>query len=250
MSCILAVDSGNTMIKWGVYRDGWLLQAQVMNIDSSSLSSAWSALPQPTSIIVSHVSTLQIRKQLSKCLSVWPVQVIWINSVFEQCGVSNRYKDPAQLGSDRWASLIGAWAIQKKACLVINIGTAVTIDMLSSSGDFLGGIILPGPNLMMQRLDEKAALINIEGEAGSFEVFPTDTISAIYSGVIHALLGAIDRMQAVLLSRITERSHLGENIISGGGAPLLLPHLGATVKHVNNLVLEGLVIMASDALQK
>lgn len=248
MSCILAVDSGNTMIKWGIYRGGWLLQEQVMNVDSSILSLDWRTLPEPTLIMVSHVSTLQIKDQLSDLLSIWPIRATWVTSVLRQCGVSNCYRDPEQLGSDRWASLIGAWAIQKKACLVISVGTAVTIDMLSSSGDFLGGIILPGPSLMLQSLDEKTALINTE--SGSFEMFPVDTFSGTYSGIIHALLGAIDRMQAILLGRITERSLLGKNIISGGGAQLLLPYLGATVKHINNLVLEGLVVMANDTSQK
>ncbi len=248
MSSILAVDAGNTMTKWGLYLDGWLSQEQVLNADLHSISSTWQSLQQPTIIVVSHVSTLQTRKKLVELLSIWTIEPMWVTSEVVRCGVSNHYRDPDQLGCDRWAALIGAWSIQSKACLVINVGTAVTIDMLSSKGDFIGGIILPGPSLMMQSLDEKTALINVE--SGKFEVLPTDTMTATHSGVIHALVGAIDRMQAILLRHITTPALLGHHIVSGGGASILLPHLDVTVQHVKNLVLEGLVVMARDSENK
>ncbi len=248
MSSILAVDAGNSITKWGVYLDGWLSQDQVYNADLSSIISIWKSLQQPTIIIVSHVSTLQIKTQLVELLSIWTVKPYWVISETERCGVSNHYRDPDQLGCDRWAALIGAWSIQNKACLVINVGTAVTIDMLSSKGDFIGGIILPGPSLMLQSLGEKTALIN--AEQGKFEVLPRDTMSATYSGVIHALVGAIGRMQTILLNHITEPCLLGHHIVSGGGASILLPHLNITVQHVKNLVLEGLVVMARDSANK
>lgn len=246
MPSILVIDAGNTMIKWGIYQNTWLLQGEIKNADFSVDFFHRQSLPAPDKILLSHVSTPDIKAQLIESLSFWPVDPEWITSLPVQCGVSNHYHHPEQLGCDRWAALIGAWHIQKQAGLVIDVGTAVTIDMLSGSGDFLGGIIIPGPTLMLENLGKKTAKIN--AETGRFELFPADTNNAIYSGIIHASVGAISRMQAVLLTHIKETVSQGEHIISGGGAQILLPHLEMPIKHIHNLVLEGLVVIARDSV--
>ena len=70
----------------------------------------------------------------------------------KQCGVRNGYAKPAQLGSDRWAALIAAWHLVQRKCLVVDSGTATTIDTLSGQGEFVGGLILPGVELMQRSL--------------------------------------------------------------------------------------------------
>ncbi|MEK7302238.1 MAG: type III pantothenate kinase [Pseudomonadota bacterium] len=246
MSYLLAIDSGNSYVKWGLH-DGnqWLKQGKVFYDTVGSLEKEFIDLPVPTSIVISHVARAVTRNELNRLISIWPItKPQWITTHTSQCGVSNGYSNSNQLGSDRWAALIAAWKIQCRACLVINVGTAVTVDVLSESGKFLGGIILPGIHLMLKSLQAGTQLINVE--MGDYEDFPVNTNDAIQSGVMQCLLGAIDRMYNLLL--LQQDHSVGNCIISGGGASILVPFIKFPINVVDNLVLEGLVIIAADTL--
>lgn len=245
MSYILAIDSGNSYVKWGLFDKGRCLKHGNVSYDRVPfLQNYFKELVEPKLIIISHVARTTTKNQISEQIAIWPVKPYWIRSCSFQCGVSNGYSDPRQLGSDRWAALIYAWRIQQKACLVINVGTAVTIDALSESGKFLGGIILPGIQLMLKSLQLGTQLIN--ADMSKYEDFPVNTNSAIQSGVIHSLIGAIEHMYDLLSLQI---NHPVENcIISGGGASLLIPFIKIPIKAIDNLILRGLVVIAEDYL--
>lgn len=243
ISYLLAIDSGNSFLKWGVH-DGknWLIQDKVAQSNLLSLKEIWSQIPEPASIIISCVAHKLLREKLSLLLSYWPIEPRWISALPRQCGVSNGYVNPFQLGSDRWAALVAAWSIQQQSCLVINVGTAMTIDALSIEGKFIGGIILPGQQLMFESLESNTQLDSFQN--GCYEDFPCNSSNAIYNGVIHSLIGAMERMH-FLLSQYSNQS-VGNCIISGGGSTLLLPYIKLPYQAINNLVLEGLKIIASD----
>jgi len=246
MSHILAIDSGNTFIKWGFYDHSDLVfQGKVKHDENAILAQAWQNLPEPSYIIVSNVAGDIAQKNLVELCSSWITKLHWVTAVRRQCGVRNFYTDPGQLGSDRWAALVAAWNLELQSSLVINIGTAMTVDALSDSGDFLGGLILPGPDLLFNVLKAHTAIpcTNL----GKFEQFPVCTSDAIYSGVIQSLVGAIERMNQVLCM------HLGYSmqncIISGGASSLILPHLRIQTTVIDNLVLEGLFLIANDQIK-
>ena len=243
MPYLLAIDSGNSFLKWGIH-DGnqWLTQDKVSQDDILLLKDSWSHIPSPTSIIVSCVTHTILRDKLSLLLSIWPIEPRWISALPRQCGVSNGYTDPYQLGSDRWAALVAAWAIQRQSCLVINVGTAMTGDALSVPGKFIGGIILPGQQLMFKSLKANTQLDSFQN--GCYEDFPSNSGNAIYNGVLHSLIGAIERMYSLLSLHADQP--LGNCIISGGGAVMLLPYIKLPSMIIDNLVLEGLMIIASD----
>ena len=113
----------------------------------------------------------------------------------EQCGVTNGYRNPAQLGSDRWAALIGRTpsAGCASAALVVVCGTATTIDFLSADGVFKGGVILPGVGLMLRSLHDGTAALPEPGRRIRRD-YPTQTVDAIASGCQHAQAGAIERL--------------------------------------------------------
>lgn len=243
MSYILAIDSGNSYIKWGLYADNlWINKGKVLHNEVLTLKGEFSDLPRPMLVIISHVARSVTRDQLATLISIWSTKTHWIVAQAFQCGVLNDYENPAQLGSDRWAALIAAWKIRHHACLVINVGTAVTIDVLSDSGKFLGGIIMPGIHLMLNSLLSGTQLIKTD--TGSYRNFPQNTNDAIQSGVVQCLVGAIERMYNLLSSQ--QDYPIEACIMSGGGASSLTPFIKIPVTIVENLVLEGLVIIAND----
>jgi type III pantothenate kinase len=202
------------------------------NADTARLRQEWSMLPPPARIIVANVAGSAREQQLRDLCAAWEAVPEFIAARSAQCGVTNRYERAERLGSDRWAALIGAWKHQQRACLVVNCGTATTVDALSDQGEFLGGTILPGLRLMRQSLAHNTA--QLPDAAGMLQDFPRDTADAIYSGAIRATQGAI-RYQYGLLQNAAAVC-----LLSGGAADQIQMQLGIPVERVDNLVLQGL----------
>jgi type III pantothenate kinase len=237
---ILAIDAGNTRIKWGLWEErGFAAQGSVLTARAPELADALHALARPTAAIGSSVAGAAAKAQIEQTLAAWGVPVRWIASSPAACGVSNGYVEPAQLGADRWAALIGAHARFAEPCVVVNAGTAITIDALAADGRFLGGLILPGIELMAGALARGTA--GLPQQPGRFEPFPTSTGNAIHSGAVHAACGAIERMQRALRAAGHDQPRV---VLSGGAAHLLAPHLEPTPTHAPALVLDGLIALA------
>ena len=234
---ILAIDAGNSRIKWGVHEDeSWLVQGWVKTAQSARLASAWSALESPDAVIAANVAGPNVARALAACARRFRRRVRFVKSAPSQCGVKSAYADPAQLGPDRWAALIAARRFHRGPCAVVNAGTTMTVDALTADGVFLGGMIVPGAELMRAALARGTAGLRPRG--GRFAFFPARTADAIESGAINALAGAVERML-----RFMEEAGQAEplTLVSGGAAQLVAPQLNGTVEVVDNLVLEGLV---------
>jgi type III pantothenate kinase len=121
---------------------------------------------------------------------------------------------------------------------VVNAGTTMTVDALSAESIFLGGLIVPGYDLMRAALDANTARLRLA--QGKFSYFPDTTADAIASGALNALAGAIDRMCRYMVETGEADPRV---LVSGGNAPLLVPHLSAQAQLVDNLVLEGLALI-------
>lgn len=238
---VLAIDAGNTRIKWGAH-DGtqWLKQSSVDTARAARLKAMLAGLPAPRAIVVANVAGVALREKILRALPSTPPSR-WIKSARAQCGIRNSYADPSQLGCDRWAALIGAYRLYGGPAVVVNAGTALTVDALSSEGVFVGGLIVAGAELMRKALAGNTAAL--KARPGKFSFFPNTTGDAIMSGAINALCGAIERM-ARFLEETAATAPLC--VLSGGGAALIEPHLNLAVKVVDNLVLEGLLTIARE----
>jgi type III pantothenate kinase len=239
---ILAVDAGNSRVKWALHdgrtfvHDSWVTHA-----DLDSLDRQWSSLPAPSTIVIANVAGDEMGQKLRAFSERWHTEPQWASSARSQAGVFNKYDDPSQLGVDRWAALIGARRLFSDACVVVNAGTATTIDALSSQGDFIGGIIVPGFDLMHESLAAQTA--RLSAERGNFTAFPRMTRDAITSGAIQALCGAVERMRDAMLAAGHREPQL---IFSGGAGEIFARHMGRPVRVVDKLVLEGLVHIAME----
>lgn len=241
-SLLLAVDSGNTNVKWGLHDgSGWSKRGVAAQGNKLLLEREWQNLREPERVIVSNVANIQAKSDLLELLSRWKAEPQWVSAAAYQCGVRNYYQDPAQLGSDRWAALLAAWQLQRQGCLVVDAGTAITVDALSDTGEFLGGIIVPGIELMQKALMGNTAFLKTQ--VGKFCDYPDSTGDAIYSGALHAIAGAVERMAAVLTVTL---GRVPDCILSGGGAQQMHAQLHMEATVVDNLVLEGLVVIAQE----
>ena len=238
---LLTIDAGNSFVKWA-YHDGHAWVSQQRASLAAFCADPLHYLDKPaTRIVISNVAGNTFQEALVRAL---PGSILyWIKAKPKACGVHNQYNIPAQLGSDRWSSLIAARAINSAPCLVVSIGTALTVDMLAENGDFFGGLITPGPQLMREALTHGTNAIQVS--AGKLASFPTNTADAVETGVIYALLGAIERAAAIFEA---DRGRGVACILTGGAANLIAPYLNRPYQLVDNLVLEGLLILAREEI--
>ncbi len=238
----LVIDAGNSRVKWG-WHDGrrWVNIAAVSLIEfaaSSDHINPFSVTHEnPARIVISNVAGDGAHQLLVNWTSIFEAEPLWLKGEAERCGVRNRYELPAQLGPDRWAALIAARALGAAPCLVVNAGTATTVDMLAAEGEFLGGLILPGIELMRFVLHDHTGKLPIQ--EGQFALQPRNTIDAIETGCRHAQAGAVERMYRAM-------GQPGTCLVSGGGGQALIEQLGIPCRYVENLVLEGLARIAME----
>lgn len=248
---LLLIDAGNTRVKWAVVpaaeRDPgalgrWTASGSVEHAQVGQLVNVWRSY-HIVRVVLSNVAGAAMRAELEQALAatlgLHPVPLEWFVSVPELAGVRNGYRDPLQLGCDRFASVIGAHALFPCRPLVVaTCGTATTVDALTADGVFVGGMILPGLGLMAQSLAKNTAqLPQVAAGLDVSEPFANNTDAAIASGCIAAQVGAIERAVAAHVQR-----QGGEVpcILSGGAAALIAPHLALPCRQIDNLVLIGL----------
>lgn len=236
---VLAIDAGNTRIKWAVNAHGeWTSGGALATAEAARLGAAWKDLPAATHAIASNVSGKAVAAHLEAACAERGLALRIIASSARERGVTNGYRDPAQLGADRWAALIAAHGHGARHQLVVNAGTALTIDALDAAGRFLGGLIVPGPALMRRALDRGTAGLRLT--EGAFDEFPASTADAITSGALQACAGAIERMAQAMARRGCPPALVR---LAGGAAEEIAARLSRPVAIHENLVLEGLVLL-------
>ena len=237
---LLCIDCGNSRLKWGLHDgQGWLKQAAMPLAELGGLAQAFSGPPAPTAVIACSVAGDEPRRAVERAAAALGLPLTWLISQPAQCGVTNGYTIPAQLGADRWAALIGARQLFPGDCLVVNAGTATTIDVLDRNGVFQGGLILPGIDLMRASLAGNTAQLPLAD--GACQSLPRNTADAIASGALLATAGAIARMFAHVAATPGATC-----LVTGGAAAPLLPVLQVPWRAVEHLVLEGLRRVAAE----
>jgi type III pantothenate kinase len=242
----LLVDVGNTRTKWVLEDNGRFLSevGYVLNEDIES-SDLLGKLNQVKHVLVANVAGKAMESRLLALFQHSKVPARFVQSTSVACGVVNRYSRPNRLGVDRWLSLIAAYDMYNANCLVVNAGTAVTIDALmvnhyENNVEFIGGVILPGIHLMLNALNTHAA--QLPKALGKFDAFAKNTDDAMQSGCILAILGAIELQWHKLFELIKVPPKL---LISGGDAMVVSAFLPADLSEycvvVDNLVLHGLM---------
>ncbi len=253
---LLALDVGNTRLKWALYetpRVGAELLASgaqfLENIESLQ-EGDWRELPAPDQVLGCMVAGDAVKRRVEEQLESWDVVPQWVVSSSAEAGLVNGYDHPARLGSDRWVAMIGARQRllargRQRPCIVVMVGTAVTVEAIDAEGRFLGGIILPGHGIMLRALESGTAGLHVP--TGEVRDFPTNTSDALTSGGTFAIAGAVDRMVSNL------RRHCGEApvcFMTGGAGWKMAPSMTAPVELVESLIFDGLLEIANRRLAK
>lgn len=249
----LLLDVGNSRIKWGVLDDGEIRRTGHISqkrIHEGGLQVLTTRLPRRVdAVIASNVAGASFATRLAGVVGMHcNCDVRFVRALREGWGVRSSYAQPRRMGVDRFVAMVGAWAETGRSCLVVDLGTAVTLDALDDSGTHLGGQIIPGFATMTNALASAASDIPSvrplpSGKAPSMQMFGCDTASAVREGVQNAIVGAVDRACETLQSN----GHSASVVLTGGDASRILDALSVTPLHRPHLVLRGLAHMLDNA---
>ena len=245
----LAIDVGNTRLKWAHYAaaaPGAALLAHgavFLEVIDALADTDWKHLPAPTSMLGCVVAGEGIKRRVEEQLELWDLTPRWVVSGKQGGGITNGYEHPNRLGADRFVALIGArYRVMShggpRPALVVMVGTAVTVDALDAKGHFLGGLILPGFGVMQRALEMSTAGLKVP--TGEIVDFPANTSDALMSGGSNAMAGAVERMYRKL------RDHCGEEpvlLISGGAASKLIAITDLHFETIESLIFDGLLVL-------
>jgi type III pantothenate kinase len=247
----LYIDIGNTRTKWALAADNGHLSPMQFCLNAD-IASAILPVDSVKKVVVSNVAGEGMAQHIRQLVA--PLNPVWMQVRSKAAGVTNHYAP--SLGTDRWAALVAAWHIHQTATLVVNAGTAITIDAIDHKGNFLGGSIMPGLHLMQKTLNSNTLQVNTHAPSSHAHLpdFATNTQDAVTTGAMRAATGA------VMITLLQLQKHTGfapKLLLSGGDADIMAQALNAHLKQVmmletvvlHDLVLQGLqVLQQNDAL--
>ena len=250
MSKILLMDIGNTRIKWGVLENRALSGIESLSVTHSrdfDLNSLFLSVSSDVkSIVASCVLSKETQVKLAESFSDhFKLAIEFIEPKNRFSGLTNGYNNPSKLGADRWAAMIGAHIEFGGNILVVDMGTAITIDYIDSEGMHKGGQILPGLKSFFNCLDQSTAGINSkinisEITTENVKKWGKNTDDAIIAGVMAAISGALN--DAVLACKIEDSAP--SVILTGGDAIYFKDAFDYSSHYRPNIVLDGLAIIS------
>jgi len=243
---ILELDCGNTLIKWRLLAShaGEPMHVGCAHSDVGLLEQ----LGRLPGLLVHWCRLVSVRSDeetqqiLDSLRARYAMQVLRA-SVSSRCaGVSNGYREYARLGLDRWLAIVAAYHLAGKACLVLDLGTAVTADLVGSDGKHLGGYICPGLPLMRAQLRTHTRRIRYDDDEALHAAHASapgrSTAEAVERGCVQMLRGFV----ALQCAQASE--FLGEDfeVFLTGGDAAMVADVWSGARVVADLVFTGLAL--------
>ena len=249
MNELLLVDLGNSRLKWALASGGRLGVSRAREWRRTDfpdlLDSCWGSLEKPDAVVASVVASAQLREQIRSWVEKhWGVPVHFPLAAESGCGITCGYHDPGQLGADRWMAMVAAHARYPQGSLVVDCGTATTLDALEG-GRHLGGYILPGITAMRELVLQQTA-IEAAPSTVAEEEWGRSTLACIRLGTAKALVSlvehSLERLQAAGVCDPTL-------VLTGGEAGFILPLIQVDYRRHEDLVLEGVMRCAEELVK-
>lgn len=241
---ILEIDYGNTRLKWRLLSAGSLVPvATGVALDLQGLCVALKNL-ECAAVVYCRACSVRTAEEnarlasLIKCLC--GIAIDYARSQKQLAGVTNGYLEAGRLGIDRWLAIVAAYTQVQGACVVIDCGTAITVDYIRDDGVHLGGCIAPGMGLMKAMLGNGTQLVgSIQGETIEQAVMLGDNTHAAVTFGIRSMLNGFVKEQW-----LSAQSVLGASfaVLCTGGDSRIVYSIIADAVVEDDLVFAGLAI--------
>jgi type III pantothenate kinase len=240
---ILLVDIGNSRVKSASLSAGELSALSMVEHNGLSAEAGWldTVSGRPDAVYLASVAGAELTESIISASSEkWGITPHILKSTAFCAGVTNGYAKPETLGIDRWAAIIGAYRMVRNSVLVVDCGTACTVDLVDSTGQHLGGAIAPGMQMMHHALRRETAAISADTNAVDAGQWGNSTSGCIQFGVTEAIAAFIDRMVVNAAAMVDGEVAL---MLTGGDAPLLLQQISGRAIYEKELVFIGMASM-------
>jgi type III pantothenate kinase len=235
----LLIDMGNTRLKWAVANNLDVVSGLPINntkVNRNTLLQLWQTIDPPDQLAISCVNASRLFELvLSVAGELWPgIAIIPAKSGTEAFGICNAYQEPEKLGVDRWLAMVAAYHNYRKALCIVDCGTAITVDVIDTSGKHLGGLISPGLRLMKEALAKGAENLKLNETNYPFGL-ATNTGAAIHNGTLSAACGLVELV-------LKDQPDTLPLLLTGGDAEVIAAHLPTPTIIDPDLVLRGLAL--------
>ncbi len=245
---LLALDVGNTNITIGAFRateligrwrlrtireqtaDEWgILLRNIFSLSGLSLDAVDGIVISSVVPVINNMLAEMVRKYFSR-------EALFVTAETD-LGIRVCYDNPREVGADRVVNGVAAWQLYGGPAVVVDLGTAITFDVISANGEYRGGLICAGIGMAISGLFSKTALLPMVNFAAPEKLIGTNTMGSIQSGLYYGSLGMIDG----ILARLVEELGPQTKLIATGGNATLIQEGSRLIQHVDeDLTLTGL----------
>jgi len=239
MTDVLLIDIGNTNLKWA-WSSALCSIHSVPHLESDTqqlIETCWLNIPRPERVLISNVAGKEKQEVISQWMGDhWQLVPEFVHSTAKAVGVTNGYRDPSQLGVDRWLTLLAVKSKYERTVCVVDCGTAITIDVVDQTGQHWGGLILPGLRLKREAIFEKTHIPRkevIDDEC----LLDKDSHSAIASASLNAAVALVEKVMTECERKVGYQPEL---VFTGRDAIIVSEALAYPSHFVPDLVMQGL----------
>jgi len=243
---LLVVDVGNTQTHFGLFADGETTVAEhwrfatVRESTSDELGSRLANLLELRGLSFGDIDDSIVSSTVPQLSEQWTLMSrrylgheMLVVGPSIRTGIAIRYENPHEVGADRLANAVAAYDKVHDTCVIVDFGTAITYDIVSAAGEYLGGIITPGAEISIDALYDRAAKLPKVELAPPRTLIGKNTVDAIRSGIVYGFAGQVEGIVRRL------RGELGPGtcvIATGGLAGVLVPFIRETIDEVDDLL--------------
>ena len=236
----LLLDLGNTRIKASVYKNQ-KIQAR-KSFDYENLTIFFEYIEQLTKnyyeAVISNVKEKKYLKMVLNFLEKKKITFRVIEPKISSCGLSNRYNNPKELGSDRWCAAIGAFSLKRNSnIMIVHLGTTIVIDIVDENGCFQGGSIAPGYKLLFNALKIGTNNLN-DIHDGQYEFPAKGTKNSVFTGIINSIYGQINISYEIFKKMQNSKV---EVILTGGDAYKIKEQFNPDFSIIEDLIFLGML---------
>ncbi len=242
----LLIDIGNSRVKWTLFGGEGIRQSQSLENSkwqSQVRNNRWLAELKDNhpiaSIVFACVGNKQLVSELTHLAENEAIKITQVETAGQWQELKNAYTNYAQMGVDRWLAMMAAWENCHCASMVIDCGTAITIDAIAKNGSHLGGHIVAGLSLQKSKLLEKTTKVNAElSQQNTLMELASNTSDAVNFGTLQLVVDYLNNSW----DRFQKQFPNAELFITGGDGELVSKLLDYRDNFHRDLVLEGIML--------